>query len=324
MRMKVKYRHYEPDLGLEELQAKVYSEVSGLPTSAKEIKERIQGDKRDPKMIRYALTDEKEILAYVQARDSPIRLGRTAISYPWALQECPKEVQYRLFDDLVAYLRKRQNTKEIITGVVLRSLIKDQQLKFFQEKGFFEKERISRYISDYDIRELVTWKISEEITEFTSRLGTLDDLDQLIDLIQRDSYTSLMLPTSKAITDYLKKKVLKDGHLILIFEDDLLVAARAPLLIEPDNNLIKENEGERVIIRFSAIRPGYQTAWKRLLIEISKECAIAGWSEIPLRAYFWFFAMSPPAMALVELDPKFEVLEIILGLDLKERGDDQL
>ena len=110
--MKVVFRHYSPNIGLEEQQANIYKKISGLSASANEIKERIKGENRDPRMIRYALTDEGKVLAYVQARDSPIRFGRTAISYPWALPECSESVKNKLFDELMTYLLQREKTKE--------------------------------------------------------------------------------------------------------------------------------------------------------------------------------------------------------------------
>ena len=64
-------------------------------------------------------------------------------------------------------------------------------------------------------------------------------------------------------------------------------------------------------MRFSAIRPGYPQAWKRLLIEIAKECQTAGWANILLRINFFFITGSPIANYMAAMQPELELFEII-------------
>ena len=90
---KTVYRNWEQDQGLEDIQAKIYTEAASLPASADEIRER--NIRRDSQMTRYALTEDGKPLAYVTARDSGSEPGRTYIGYPWAMPNCPKEVQER-------------------------------------------------------------------------------------------------------------------------------------------------------------------------------------------------------------------------------------
>ena len=66
--MKVKYTVWEPDKGLEDIQAKIFSYASGIPERAEVIRQR--NLQRAPEMTRYALTEDGEPLAYVTARDS--------------------------------------------------------------------------------------------------------------------------------------------------------------------------------------------------------------------------------------------------------------
>ena len=112
---------------MEELQARIYTEASGRPASADEIRARYKDQKKDLKTTRYALTEDGEPLAYVQATDSTSQVGKTHISYPWAMPSCPVEVQEKIFDDLLAYLKQRKETLEITSPIVVDSLnIKDE------------------------------------------------------------------------------------------------------------------------------------------------------------------------------------------------------
>ena len=129
---KIVYRNWEPDQGLEDIQAKMYTEVSGLPASADEIRER--NLRRDPQMTRYALTEDGKPLAYVTSRDSGSEIGRTYIGYPWAMPDCPKEAQEKIFNELMDFLKERETTSDIATTVVLLSPMSDKQ--FEQERRF--------------------------------------------------------------------------------------------------------------------------------------------------------------------------------------------
>ncbi len=68
----------------------------------------------------------------------------------------------------------------------------------------------------------------------------------------------------------------------------------------------------RIIMRFTAIRPGYNYAWSRLLIELAKECKSAGWTDIPLQAETGFVAGGSAIIGLAELRPELDDFEIIM------------
>lgn len=310
--MKVVYRHYEPNQGLEELQAKIYTEVSGLPATVEQIRERNMS--RDPKTTLYALTEDGKPLAYVTSRDSRHHVGRTYIFYPWALPNCPGEVQEKIFDDLLTYIKKRKDPPEIAGAVILTSKIPEEQIKFFQKKGFVDKEHVYRCCLDFDINEVSGWKMANDVSSFSSRLATIEDLDRLIEISQVAPSMRKAFPNYEARRSYFKR-VLKDGHVVLIFQGDQVVAAGAALKFKPDR-LWLTGDKERIIMRFSAVRPGYLHAWKRLVIELSKECKAAGWADTPLRINFWFFihhtVTSTVARNLAELRLGFEAFEVIL------------
>ncbi|MFX0092414.1 MAG: hypothetical protein ACFFBD_11675, partial [Candidatus Hodarchaeota archaeon] len=222
--MKVIYRHYESDQGLEEIQAKIYTEVSGLPATAAQIRER--NLMQDPKMTRYALTEEGVPLAYVTARDAGSHdpEGRTYVGYPWVLPDCPFEVQEKIFDELFAYLRKREKTLEIVTTIVVNSKNVKEQISFFEQKGFREKERLFRYFLDFDVNEVSKWEMTNDTSSFSSRLATIEDIDQLVEICLADPYTRNALPDQDAFRSYFRDRVLKDGHAILVFQGDQVVA----------------------------------------------------------------------------------------------------
>ena len=262
-------------------------------------------------MTRYALTADGKPLAYITSRDSTSQKGRTYIGYPWALPGAPEEVQATLFDELYAYLKKRKETEEIATTVVFTAKIADRQLAYWQEKGFVEDERLYRYNLDFDIDEVSQWKLPKELKTFTSRSATTEDLKYLYEVTQADPVLANDFATKEACENYFKDRVLKDGHAVLLFDEDQVIAASAPLRIEPDQLFLLGDE-TRFLMRFTAIRPGYQYAWKRLVVEISKEIKAAGWDKVPLRASFFFTTNAPIAVNFAELRPELEMFEIIL------------
>ncbi len=307
--MKIVYRHWEPDQGLEELQAKIYTGASGLPARAEQI--RARNMTRDSKMTRYAITEDGEPLAYITSRDSSSEQGRTYIGYPWTLPNAPAEVQTKLFDELYTFLKKRKETEELATTVVVTAKIADKQLAFWQEKGFVEDERLYRYVLDFNVKEVSQWKLSKELKSLTSRVATTKDLKYLYEISKADPTLAGEFPNEEARESYFKGRVLKDGHAVLLFDKDQVIAASAPLRIEPDQLFLVGKE-PRVVMRFTAIRPGYQFAWKRLVYEIAKEIELAGWGATPLRANFMFSTNAPIAVNFAEIRSDLEMFEIIL------------
>lgn len=69
-----------------------------------------------------------------KARNSLFRAGRIVISYPWALSDCPDDVQEKIFDELLAYLKTQRNPLKIVFGVRLEAANMEKQLEFSQKK----------------------------------------------------------------------------------------------------------------------------------------------------------------------------------------------
>ncbi len=308
--MKVIYRHYEPEQNLEEIRAKIYTTASGLPATADQI--RVQALNSDPKLMRFAFSEKDEPLAYISASGSDTQPWTIGMGYPWALPGCPSNVQEKIFKDLVSYIKRNAKIQEITTGVSLSSKIADEQIRFFTENGFTEKERVYLYSLDYDTTEVSKWKLTKDISSFSSRVATSKDIKQLIEVCQSDPNVRNAFPTQEAWKSYFKDRVLKDGHAVMVFKGDQVVAASAPLRFKPDGIFLRGDE-ERIIMRFQAVRPGHQDAWKRLLVELAKEVVAAGWTDLPLRESVFFSTNSLTANIWAEQQPDIEQTQIILS-----------
>ena len=266
--MEIEYRSYQ--LGYEKQQAKIYSEASGILATAEEILQRYKTDKTDPQYIRFAFTKEGKALAYCQARFE--KKGSIAIGYPWALPNCPSEVQEKLFDDLMTFIDKKNNPTNYHYWIRYDW---EHVKKFFIERGFIrETEGV---IYDLDVIDIS--KFPNENSPFTSRIATNNDLDLLVEIARSDKVLQTFM-TKKAMIDYFKNKVLVDGHVILVFKEKLIVCASAPLKEYPG-----QEERDHMILRFTATRKGYEKAWLTLITEIAKECVSSGpeWTQYPLR-----------------------------------------
>ncbi|MFX1506557.1 MAG: hypothetical protein ACFFDC_10620 [Promethearchaeota archaeon] len=266
--MKIVYQNWEPKKGLEELQAKIYNEnnPSSQPVAAQQIIERYEREKIDPKTVCYALDEEGNPLAYIQARDYE-SVEETHLGYPWALENCPKEVQDRLFDDMLDYIKKREITKKY--AIRMNAAVDNKKvMDFFKGKGLVEKTRGHRY--EVDVNEVS--KSEYTGTEFTTRLATPDDVGLLVDLIKADGRYVGQFGSDKDIIDYFRDRVLKDAEekgnkAVMVFKGDKLVMASAPLVFKAPG----EDE-ERLILRFHSFLPNNEAAYEPLIIEIAKVC----------------------------------------------------
>lgn len=309
--MKVQYKNWESGKGLDEIQAKIYTEVSGLPARAEQIGPR--NDDRGADATRYALAEDGKPLAYVTSSVSTDEPWRGFIGYPWSLEDCPAEVKDKMFDELLDHLYSKDGIKLIRTAVVIGSKTKKEQIKYFKKKGFVEAFRYYTYTKDLDIEKSaeidVKKKFEGKEAALTSKIATEKDIPALVELCLADPRLRRAFPTEEAFTEYFKDRVLKDGHCVMLFDGDKLVVATAPLRFAPDGNILTGDE-DRYIMRFTAILPGYDYAWNRLAIELAKECKSAGMTDLPLRAWFGFRTEGPAAMGLAKMNPNIELNEI--------------
>jgi hypothetical protein len=118
--------------------------------------------------------------------------------------------------------------------------------------------------------------------------------------------------TKEAMIDYFTNKVLADGHAVLVFKDEKIVCASAPLR---DTD---QEENDHIFLRFAATRKGYETAWRMLITGIAKECVSAGseWTSYPLQVHVE--ADSERANIIKSLKPKIKPSYDFYVLLLKE------
>ncbi len=309
--MKLIYQHYEPNQGLEEKQAKVYTEVSGLPADAEEIKRRFKGEKRDPLSARYVLTEDNKLLAYVQTSRWVARPGTYIISYPWALLDCPPEAQEKIFDELVTWLKDTIHPQVIAGEVVFDTPTTDERSVFFQRKGFIEKEHLYVNSVDLDLNEISNWEMTDEIASYSCKFGTAEDLDQIIEVCHADNYMRDVYPSVEEAKYYIESTFLKDDHNKLILKDNQIVSVGLPYRRKLTRG---KDKGLEIISLTSATRLNHPPAWKRLLIEVAKDCLKSGWQNLPLRISTLFFGYSMNAIHLAQLQDTIEDIAVLYAL----------
>jgi hypothetical protein len=264
--MEITYKYYEKDAGFEELQAKIYNTNNPeqqQPVSAKDIVERFEKEKIDPKTVMYAFADG-EAVAYVQARDYP-EPKETHLGYPWALPECPEEVQNKLFDDMLSYLKTRDVGFDIRVNVGTR---REKNLNFIKGKSSL-KEISQNFRRELDVKQISQLSPSEE--EYKIRKATTEDVDILVQLIKEDGRYSGQFTNDEDIAKYFSERVLPADHCFLVFKEEKLVMATAPLIAP-----LPGDTEERLFLRFHSFLPDNETALKPLLITVAKECVSAG------------------------------------------------
>ena len=307
--MNVVYKNWNPDDGLEEVQATIYTGVSGLPARPEEIKPR--NIQRGENATRYALTKEGEPLAYVTSwihDDNPTEGG---IGYPWSLKDCPAEAKEKIFDELFTHLKEEKKLKEINTGIVVTSKIVKDQVKFFEKRGFEEYERAYRYTKDLDVEKLASKKLEGKYAELKSRIATKDDVDALVEVSLSDPQLRRAFPDEEAFKNYFENRVLEQGNAVMLLDGDKVVAASAALKLKPDG-IFLFGEDERILMRFTAIRPGYRYAWKRLVVEVAKDVKNSGWKDIPIRVGFGFSTNGAIASGMAGIETDLEEFEIFM------------
>lgn len=311
--MKIVYKNWETDQGLEEAQEKIYTTVSGLAARADQIRGR--NIERGNEATKYALTEEGEPLAYVTSYEYGDDTNRVGIGYPWSMEDCPTEAKEKIFNELMAHLKAKEGVGEIRTSVVSASKIKGEMVEFFEKNGFTEVERGYRYTIDLDVVETSKSEATSAAGNLTGRVATEEDIDILYEVSMADDFTNRAFPNEEAWRAYFKDRVLKDGHAVIVFDGDKAVAASAPLRYKPDGVFLSGDE-DRIIMRFTSIRNGYTDVWHRLVVEIAKECKSAGWTDIPIRVGYGYTASGPTAIGMAQL--KSEIEEYDIGFAFKK------
>jgi hypothetical protein len=249
------YKNYEPNKGFDEIQANIYNEAvkpyNGSTVTAEQIKERHERNKPDFNGIQYAFTDENIPLAYIQYHYYNSLSERLYIGYPWSVEDCSKEIQEEMYQNLVNYVKTKYPGEPIFMGFFSSKYKKVSQ--FALEHGFvknhenFIYEGVIQYLSNLSNNEL-EWKAASE-----------QDLDLLLDLSQTDPDISKDM-TKSQFEKYLTGRVFPDGHCFMLLESNRAVAACAPLKLQESV----------VFMRFSAVRDGRVDYFRKLTIQFSQ------------------------------------------------------
>ena len=165
------------------------------------------------------------------------------------------------------------------------------------------------------MEEVSKWELDDKAKQLTSRVATADDLELFYEINKADAELGRELTDEEAMKNYYEGRVLKDGHAILVFDGDKVVAASAPLRFKGGGVYIPEDE-EVIIMRFTAFRPKYAYAWKRLVVEIAKECVKTGWTDLPLRIRSFHSTRSSVARGIAEITPEITAFELILKTNI--------
>ncbi|MCP4761301.1 MAG: hypothetical protein GY870_05935 [archaeon] len=254
-------------MGLEEKQAYIYNKhlekfpkTAFIAVTAENIKKRLIFEKKDPKGILYALKEDGTPLSYIQTtiNESP---PKTWLGYPWAVEECPIEVQEKLYNDMLLYVKKKYPDNEIVMGYLSESWY--NQIKFAKDKGYQQSDQASFYIIETEKIDFIP------DSKYSSRIANLDDLDILVELMKSDKDFEEEFSNDDEIVNYLKNRVFRDGGCVLVFKEEELVCSSAPL----------KGFYRGVMFRFTAIRPGFEDSWKNLVIEMGNQVKKMGWKE---------------------------------------------
>ncbi|MHA2499778.1 MAG: hypothetical protein ACXAEL_09465 [Candidatus Hodarchaeales archaeon] len=309
--MEIIYRTYVPDMNFEDFQAQIFNaSIAGsraAPVTAEQIKHRYETEHTDPQGVRYALTADGRPLAYVQTRVTSKPEPRTWIGYPWAMPDCPPEVQETLWEETYQYIKERDLESASERKVVM-CCVQDPAGKhnaFARTKGFEEEDRASQYFIDVQKAGQI------ESPLFDGRIANENDLDLLVELAKVDEGLSQGFPDEDAMISYFKDRVLPDGHTVVLFnQKGQIVASGAPL-----HGYVEDG----VLIRFSATRPGFESALKTLLVEIARHCLDQGWSALPLLFGVGYGAPAHQAVIAEELGATAEVTNVLFAKMIKKQ-----
>lgn len=253
--MNIIYKNYEPNKDFDEIQANLYNEAvkpyNGSHVTAEQIKKRHENNKPDFNGIRFAFTPENKPLAYIQYYYYSNLSEKLYIGYPWAVKNCPADIQEEMFQNLLDYIKKKYPGEPIFLGYFSNKYKKVSQ--FALDHGFIQNHENLTY--EGDIQTLS--KLSNKDLEW--KKATKEDINLLSDLGQVDPDISKAMNRSQ-FENYLEGRVFPDGHCFMLLESNKAVAACAPLKI-------RENIA---LMRFSAIRDGKLDYQKKLIIQFSQ------------------------------------------------------
>jgi hypothetical protein len=256
--MNVEYKYYEKNQNLEEVQAQIFNEAmkkyGGNTATAEQIRNRLSIEGFDNKSVRYAFTQDKKPLAYIQTRVDT-QNKRTFIGYPWALSDCPQDVQEKMFDEMLAYLKQRDPEHKIVLGNVQGNWT---EVHDFAKNKY--KAKVDNEFKTYALE--VSKMVTLENSGYSTRIATIDDEKILAELANSEPGFGSAFANDEALQNFFKDQ-LANHEVLLVYKGEKLVSAGALNSFEPDNN-------GRVNIRFTATRDYNFDYWKAFVVELSK------------------------------------------------------
>jgi hypothetical protein len=258
--IKVDYRYYEPKKGLEEIQAEIFNNATQKydepPTSADQIRTQREAPDFDSKTARYAFDEQGNPLAYIQAT---IRPNNVFISYPWAVENCPKEVQAKLFDDMVHYIKEKNLTQPIVIGSEKAWI---EVLEFIEARKFTEQNSVLRY--SFKVDDLA----NIETPSVKTRKAEQKDLHDLLELLKKEPAYENYFASNEAAEEFFQGRI--ERGTFLIYDNEELISA---------GGTADEVTDEGVYLQFTVTNVKKMDGWKALLVEIAKEYKEKGFGD---------------------------------------------
>ncbi|MHA2103039.1 MAG: hypothetical protein ACW981_06390 [Candidatus Hodarchaeales archaeon] len=258
--IKVDYRYYEPNKGLEEIQAQIFNDAikkyDGNPTTVENIRNRYESEDFDPKTVRYAFDEHGKPLGYVSA--NPV-FNLVYLGYPWAVKDCPHEVQDKLFTDMRQYAKEKFPDKQIVVNVNSKYT---EVLDFVKARDMKQQRRIARY--QFKVDELA--KVN--VPTYKKRFAEAKDLPLLLELMKKEPGYENFFPTD-AERNFFKERI-EEGETLMIYDEDELVSC-----VGPGNPPTRD---DNILLRFSITNVQKMDGWKAALVEFAKHYVEKGHS----------------------------------------------
>ncbi|MHA1510799.1 MAG: hypothetical protein ACTSRX_03670 [Promethearchaeota archaeon] len=265
--MNIIYKNYAPNEGLEEIQGKLYSMNNNRTVTGKEIKDRFEQEKIDPKSVIYAFSSDNKPLAYIQARDYP-QLGQIQLGRPWAIPECPDEVKEKLINDLFKYMVSRETDLKLLLNTNLdpkmEKLAKDHDM--VMDRNLVQLEFDTTTLAKFD----------KSPYNYTIHKATIDDLEAIY-TCRNLAYRTDPNERNDRFTEYLKTTI-ESGYFYLVYEGETLIgagASRKPTEEEETTNLglaivftLLEKEEAIVFLFDHLLNLAEKDGWKKNHISI--------------------------------------------------------
>ncbi|MHA1673543.1 MAG: hypothetical protein ACTSYI_07935 [Promethearchaeota archaeon] len=267
------YRNYEPNQGLEAIQARIFNQAN-VPrnVTAKEIQERFGTEKIDPKTVIYAFDEKNEPVAYIQARDYPGR-KEVHLGYPWSLPNCPMDVKKKMYGDLLTYLKGRDSELNIRSNIAnipeFTSFVKDQ--------GFIEDGSVVRF--EVNLNSIAKAKANFADLPYTLRKATVEDYDA-VKVAYFKALGDLARQENENFNNFVKQ-CLESGFMHLAMHNETIVGVCTNTVPDAENialnnqnvglqfffTLIGEENAIPMLMR-NAIEIAVREQWNRDTIRI--------------------------------------------------------